>query len=514
MSIKKGFKDPFDEFPVKKKLLKQSTDVSEVAAERNVLSEGSYIFKRLINRSKYIPITNVRQRLPHEKKDFSGSFVSDFEYWQEPLPGYNTAYPNNHVFETKSGHIQEFDDTPDAERINTQHRSGTYEEISAKGSRTVKVVGDNYEIVARNNLVYVKGKSSLTVDGSMHILVLNDAHVEVNGNMTSVVRGNRKEYVSGNYEMEVIGNYKTIVHGNEHHDCYRFYNLQSNDGMNVSTAETMRIGSGDLLNPQQIQYYKSLKERPETERVPRMDVFSSGGVFIDSGGDLVHLQCELTTPEEFDNLRLSAQFPPAPLLSGLPVPFSLLESSNIIHYINRILRMDAAQRQIIYGPDNTLDRDTALEYMGTSSLRPVFEKVFDESDVKFVAAPLPTDITEFNKLNKGDENAVSIFPVMNGIPVMDVTIIKFLRDKIVEAAESLGLTIDWGGDWKGIRFFDVFQEKRTNTFDGENLQPPSIPFFGETLFADDDTFNQGPTEPANTGGGLNPYTNPYTPGIG
>ena len=45
-----------------------------------------------------------------------------------------SSYPNNHVYESESGHVQEFDDTPGAERIHTYHRAGTFEEIHPDGS--------------------------------------------------------------------------------------------------------------------------------------------------------------------------------------------------------------------------------------------------------------------------------------------------------------------------------------------------------------------------------------------
>ena len=44
-------------------------------------------------------------------------------------------YPYNHVRETESGHIQEFDDTPFAERIYEKHKSGTFYEIDADGNK-------------------------------------------------------------------------------------------------------------------------------------------------------------------------------------------------------------------------------------------------------------------------------------------------------------------------------------------------------------------------------------------
>ena len=43
---------------------------------------------------------------------------------------YNTTYPYNTTYTTKSGHAIELDDTPGHERVHIWHRSGCYEEIS------------------------------------------------------------------------------------------------------------------------------------------------------------------------------------------------------------------------------------------------------------------------------------------------------------------------------------------------------------------------------------------------
>ena len=72
-------------------------------------------------------------------------------------PYTSAEYPYNHVYESESGHITEIDDTPGGERLYRQHKSGTYEEIVADGTKTVKVFGDNYELTAGANNVFVKG---------------------------------------------------------------------------------------------------------------------------------------------------------------------------------------------------------------------------------------------------------------------------------------------------------------------------------------------------------------------
>ena len=85
-------------------------------------------------------------------------------FWNEPDPKsikknanpyVSSAYPYNHVHESESGHIHEIDDSPGQERLFTQHRSGTFEEIHPNGNKVVKVIGDNYEIVAGLSLIHI-----------------------------------------------------------------------------------------------------------------------------------------------------------------------------------------------------------------------------------------------------------------------------------------------------------------------------------------------------------------------
>ena len=47
------------------------------------------------------------------------------------------VYPYNHVFESESGHVMEIDDTKDNERLFTQHRTGTSQEIDKDGNRLI-----------------------------------------------------------------------------------------------------------------------------------------------------------------------------------------------------------------------------------------------------------------------------------------------------------------------------------------------------------------------------------------
>ena len=170
--------------------------------------------------------------------------------WDEPHPKglrkdaspYTSAqYPLNHVYESESGHIMEIDDTPDGERLYREHMSGTFEEIHSDGTKVVKVVGDNYEIIAKDSNVLISGSVNLTVGGTVRQLIKGDYILEVEGNMTTKVHknqrtkigagdggGNREEEIRGNLALNVkddlkflfgndqyeSGNIDTTIHGN------------------------------------------------------------------------------------------------------------------------------------------------------------------------------------------------------------------------------------------------------------------------------------------------------------
>lgn len=88
----------------------------------------------------------------------------------EPEPSVTrTVYPNNKVLKTKSGHLIEIDDTPNNERINLYHKSGTYVEITSDGRLVIKSVGDVIDLTAKNKFEYIKGDYTLKVDGNISI---------------------------------------------------------------------------------------------------------------------------------------------------------------------------------------------------------------------------------------------------------------------------------------------------------------------------------------------------------
>lgn len=99
----------------------------------------------------------------------------------EPSSAYGAKYPFNKVLSTESGHAIEIDDTPSKERLHVYHKSGTYTEIDSRGQRVVKVVNDDYEIVAGKKEVFVKGNVNIVVKGNVTMRVDGNYNLDIGG---------------------------------------------------------------------------------------------------------------------------------------------------------------------------------------------------------------------------------------------------------------------------------------------------------------------------------------------
>jgi len=89
----------------------------------------------------------------------------------QPPSTYAPVYPYNNVYETESGHVKEYDDTPGVERITERHKSGTRYEIDPNGTKNETIVRDNYQLVAGHDTLEVYGN----VTKSPVLTVVDDA---------------------------------------------------------------------------------------------------------------------------------------------------------------------------------------------------------------------------------------------------------------------------------------------------------------------------------------------------
>ena len=177
-------------------------------------------------------------------------------FWNEPDPKsikkaanpyVSSQYPYNHVHESESGHIHEIDDSPNHERLFTQHRSGTFEEIHPNGNKVVKIIGDNYEIVAGSSNVSISGSVNITVEGTVRELIKGDYILEVEGDYTQKVHKNHLIKVGagesgGNREEEIRGNHAQQING------YRVSHIGGYDDLIIEETRFTLVNDTDSLN--------------------------------------------------------------------------------------------------------------------------------------------------------------------------------------------------------------------------------------------------------------------------
>lgn len=130
--------------------------------------------------------------------------------WSEPEYTNNSQYPKNKVFESEGGLLREMDGTPGEERIHEYHPSGTYYEVRSDGTRIVKVVSDQYEIVAGDNYVNVRGTCNLTIESNCKTLIKGDWDIQVSGNKKEIVMGDVTEYY-GSQKIQVLSDQTTVA---------------------------------------------------------------------------------------------------------------------------------------------------------------------------------------------------------------------------------------------------------------------------------------------------------------
>lgn len=183
------------------------------------------------------------QSAQHTSAGGSDSAVASVEL-DQPTSAYNAVYPYNHVRATESGHIQEFDDTPGAERLSLQHRAGTYTEIQPDGAVVRVVKANEYIHIEKDAVEHVSGKKDIVVDGKATIKV-NDLVMEVDGGdyRISINSGSANLTIGGDLNINVAGNVNRTVSGNVNDVVSGSYALSAGS---IALNSTVTV-SGDVI---------------------------------------------------------------------------------------------------------------------------------------------------------------------------------------------------------------------------------------------------------------------------
>ena len=175
-----GFNDPEGKYP---------TVIHEPDSNRLARNDANNAHS-VIETKNHLKANNITIALGGGEKPAANN-------WGEPVSAYGAVYPNNHVFATESGHIKEYDDTPNNERIHEYHKSGTFYEIDKRGIKTTRVVANNYTIIANNDHVYIKGVCNLFIGANCNTYIAGNWNIDVAGNKNERIAGDYKQTVSG-----------------------------------------------------------------------------------------------------------------------------------------------------------------------------------------------------------------------------------------------------------------------------------------------------------------------------
>jgi hypothetical protein len=212
---------------------------------------------------------------------YGGTADSSTEYLSSV--GISSAYPYNHVRQGESGHIEEWDDTPSAERLHKFHKTGTFEEIQPDGTKVTKIVGNEYEITLKNKKVLIKGTCEVTIEGDCRMLYQGDLVQEVYGDYHLHIQGDKRTKIHGNEVTEVLADRKVVVNGND--DLM----IDKQQTINITGDRTIGIGgnlSETIIGDVQKTYVGTLAtvvgESSTLVAVGTIDITGLGNVGISS----------------------------------------------------------------------------------------------------------------------------------------------------------------------------------------------------------------------------------------
>ena len=155
--------------------------------------------------------------------DRSDAYYAENEWEELKTDSDFSIYPYNQVKETAGGHVEEIDDTEGARRYHRYHPSGSYEEVIEDGSRTVKIIGKDYELVLDGKNIFIDGDLNVTVTGTKRELIQGNYHLEVQGDMTMNLHQSLQTKIELNQETEV--------------GKYRVTNIVENDNLTVLNGD-------------------------------------------------------------------------------------------------------------------------------------------------------------------------------------------------------------------------------------------------------------------------------------
>jgi hypothetical protein len=223
----KGFQDPTNSLPTPEYRGEPSTNMS--ARGFNTLSNQRRILTRDNGRMGGFPA------------------AGDIGTFGEPELKAAPQYPYNMVRASRAGHLLEMDDTPDAERVNLEHSSGTGIEMFSDGAKSDRTQGNSYEMVEGDKYNGIGGKYFLTSVNDMHVRSTADMTTQADGAMHILIGNDGDMVVSGDYLISVGNDFKIKAKGKIIFECPEGLDILSHKDINIEAKGKMNLkSSGDM----------------------------------------------------------------------------------------------------------------------------------------------------------------------------------------------------------------------------------------------------------------------------
>ena len=231
-------------------------DVNRLAVNEPLKPHPS-LLSRFLDKTTGVPTADFNEMpLPGNQAPTS---PSDGTTWNQPDNPYAAVYPFNHVYESESGHISEFDDTPNAERIHLRHRTGTGIEMHPNGDQTT-LTKAHTEINKGTVNHYITGNNNTTIDGHSKIFInksgtLNnhyDIQIGPGANINIQVESGdiNLHTLTGRINMNAGGDYNLKVGGNMTVSVAGEFSQTVDGGSIHNTSGTVVITGNTIdLNP-------------------------------------------------------------------------------------------------------------------------------------------------------------------------------------------------------------------------------------------------------------------------
>ena len=244
-----GFNDPNEKYP-QRELLPDSPWAAE-------LNEPDTNRLAVNDTEKEHPVLKVKKDA-RITNGINIPIANTKSQWNEPEVPYVSSeenkypiYPKNHVRQSESGHIQEWDDTIDKDgiyrgRLHTYHKAGTFEEIHPDGTTVHKIVGDNYTIKAKSDNIHIIGNCNITIDANANWYVKGNVEQQIDGDWNIVCNGTKSEYVK-KAVTEVYDDTKNETVKNSVKETYKSTQTTNvSDGRTLNGGPSVKVTAGKI----------------------------------------------------------------------------------------------------------------------------------------------------------------------------------------------------------------------------------------------------------------------------